>query len=353
MFIYPSMLALAAIALTQIFRLSPNHWARYALILVFVLFISRGVGISMSALVVFIYLVRQVAPKINEVVKAHQIWIVNRPYIQIVIDQIEKFRSKKTVDGAVIIDNLESVKLQQVSFEYNRSSSVLTDLSLEIPKNRMTALVGLSGAGKSTIADLIIGLIDPTLGKVLINGLSISEINKRRLHAMTAYVSQESVLFNGTIKENITIRRPEALEKEIGRVLQIVALEDFISSLPDGLDTQVGENGVKLSGGQKQRIALARALIIEPQLLILDEATSALDVESEAAIQSALEYMRNSLTIIVIAHRLSTVKSADMIFVIEKGSLVEQGSYDELVERRGRLFQFDQIASRAGEGANQ
>jgi len=191
---------------------------------------------------------------------------------------------------------------------------------------------------------LIVGLIEPQKGMVRINGYPAGEINKSRLHDLIGYVSQDSVLFNGTIRENVCIRKEDITGPEMDRIFKIVALDKFIAGLSAGYDTQIGENGLKLSGGQRQRLALARALTISPSLLILDEATSSLDVESESAIQEALEYMRNSLTIIVIAHRLSTVKSADLIHVVENRRIVESGNYQDLIRQKGRLYQFDRTA---------
>ena len=211
----------------------------------------------------------------------------------------------------------------------------------------MVALVGVSGSGKTTIADLMMNLIDAVEGKIKINGIPIDDINKRLLHQQMSYVSQDNIVFNGTLRDNICIRKPDATDKEIWEVLQMVTLDQFVQSLPDGLNSQIGENGIKLSGGQKQRVVFARALIIKPRFLILDEATSHLDVESEMAIQKALESMRHNLTMVVIAHRLSTVQSADLIYVLDQGKIIESGTYDELVKKKGRFYHFATLAEKS------
>lgn len=316
------------------------------IVLIAVYLASKNIRFSLVELIVFIYLLRQLMPRANEILKAQQVWMVNTPNISLIIDTIEHLEASSNIDGNIEIHNIENIKFNNVCFGYSAASHVFKNISFDIFRNKMTALVGISGAGKTTIADLIAGLISPQSGSVTINGYAMQDINKSKLHDLIGYVSQDSVLFNGTIRENVCIRRDNISEDDVDRIFKIIALDKFVSNLPEKYNTEIGENGVRLSGGQRQRIALARALVVSPQLLILDEATSALDVESEAAIQSALEYMRHSLSIIVIAHRLSTVKSADIIHVIEGRKIVESGSYEELVRKKGRLYQFDRTANR-------
>lgn len=314
------------------------------LVLIVIYLISKNIAFGIAELIVFLYILRQLMPRVNDILKAQQIWMAHKPNMLLIIGVIENFVQKKGVEGKVEITEIENIKFDNVCFKYDASLPIFENLSFAVQKNKMTALVGVSGTGKTTIADLIVGLMEPQRGGISINGHSMPEIDRAKLHELIGYVSQDSVLFNGTIRENVCIRKENATRQEMDRVFSIVALDEFIKTLPHGYETEIGENGIKLSGGQRQRIALARALIISPQLLILDEATSSLDVESEAAIQSALEYMRKKLTIIVIAHRLSTVKSADIIHVIEGRRIVESGGYEELVRLKGRLYRFDQAA---------
>jgi ABC-type multidrug transport system fused ATPase/permease subunit len=207
----------------------------------------------------------------------------------------------------------------------------------------MTALVGASGAGKTTLADLIPRFYDPTQGKVLIDGVDLRQFEINSLRRKLAVVSQDTFIFNTSIRNNIaygTERASEAAIQEAAR--QANALE-FIQETPEGFDTQLGDRGVRLSGGQRQRIAIARALLRNPEILILDEATSALDSVSEGLIQESLEKLSVGRTVIAIAHRLSTIAKADKVVVLEQGRIVEQGKYKELLERRGQLWKYHQM----------
>jgi len=325
-------------------QLSANVTAVLSLVLVIaILFLIRASDVSGISILVVLFISRQLTPRINEVLKMYQVMILNMVHYDEVLKRLEFYGSRKRCDGFRVIDALESLEVERVSFQYQQGQPLFDNLNVSISVNRTTAIVGGSGVGKSTLVDLVIGLVEPAEGDILINGYPLTEVNKREWRLKVGYVSQESVLFNSTLRENLTIRKPDATDSELRKVCSDVALDQFIQSLPNGYDTEVGENGVKLSGGQRQRIALARALIVQPQLLILDEATSSLDVESETAIQSTLETIRGLLTVIVIAHRLSTVKSADIIHVLENGKVIESGSYDSLLKLRGRLYQFDQL----------
>ena len=216
-------------------------------------------------------------------------------------------------------------------------SIVLSDVDLVIPAGKTTAIVGPSGAGKSTVADLVVGLLTPSSGRVLIDGLPLEGARIHAWRRRLGYVNQDTFLFNESIRENLRIVRPEASEEELRAALH-AASASFVESLPDGLDTIVGDRGVRLSGGERQRIALARAILRGPAMLILDEATSALDPENEHVIQVAIERMAGQLTILIIAHRLASVRAADVIYVMEDGRVVESGSWDELVQQpQGRF----------------
>ena len=206
---------------------------------------------------------------------------------------------------------------------------VLSDVDLVIPAGKTTAIVGPSGAGKSTVAELVVGLLTPSSGRVLIDGVPLEGARIHAWRRRLGYVNQDTFLFNESIRENLRIVRRDASETSLRAALHAAAA-GFVESLPDGLDTVVGDRGVRLSGGERQRIALARAILREPRLLVLDEATSALDPENERMIQEAIERMAGKLTIVVIAHRLASVRGADIIYVLEHGRVVESGSWDEL-----------------------
>jgi ATP-binding cassette subfamily C protein CydCD len=197
------------------------------------------------------------------------------------------------------------------------------------------ALVGPSGAGKTTIANLLLRFWDPGAGRILIDGVDLREFELDHLRARISLVSQDTYLFNDTLRANVALARPDADEAAIHRALDQAALADFVASLPEGLDTMVGERGVQLSGGQRQRVAIARAFLKNAPTLILDEATSHLDAVSEAQVRGALDTLMRDRTTIVIAHRLSTVRNADLLAVLDRGHLVETGSHSELLARSG------------------
>ncbi|MEO6774401.1 MAG: ABC transporter transmembrane domain-containing protein [Kofleriaceae bacterium] len=244
------------------------------------------------------------------------------------------------------------IELEGVSFAYpaRREQAVLRGVNLSIAPGESIAVVGPSGAGKSTILALLYRFYDVDAGRVMFEGVDIRELSLRELRGALAMVAQEPVLFSGSIRDNIGYGKQGATEDEITRAATDANAHGFITGFPDGYATVIGERGTKLSGGQKQRIALARALIANPRVLILDEATSNLDAESEAAVQAALARIMVDRTTIVIAHRLSTVRDADRIIVIEDAQIVEQGAHDELMARRGsyrRLVEHQLIADRA------
>jgi ABC-type multidrug transport system fused ATPase/permease subunit len=230
------------------------------------------------------------------------------------------------------------VEFDQVSFSYDGSRTVLRDISFRAETGTVSALVGSSGSGKSTIIGLISTFYVPTDGKVLIDGMDLSTVRLDSYRTRLGVVLQESFLFDGTIRENVAFSRPDAGEEEIMRACRIARVDEFAETFPEKYSTIVGERGVKLSGGQRQRISIARAILAEPRILILDEATSSLDSESEALIQHGLSYLMQGRTTFVIAHRLSTIRRADQILVVEQGQIVERGNHEELYAMGGRYF---------------
>jgi ATP-binding cassette subfamily C protein len=215
---------------------------------------------------------------------------------------------------------------------------VLHDVSFDIPTRWTTALVGPSGAGKTTLADLVMGLIAPASGTITIDGRPLVGEDRTRWRESVAIAPQDPFLFHDTIRANLLWARPEATERDLWSALGLAAAAAFVEALPAGLDTIVGDRGARVSGGERQRIALARALLREPELLVLDEATSSLDTEHELAIRQALHSLHGNVTVLVIAHRLSTVSHADTIVVLDRGQVVETGTWLELADREhGRL----------------
>jgi subfamily B ATP-binding cassette protein MsbA len=224
-----------------------------------------------------------------------------------------------------------------VSFRYGKGDLVLSEVSFQMPRGKIMALVGPSGAGKTTAADLLPRLHDPTSGQILMDGVPLTRLTRRSVRALMGVVSQETVLLNDTVLANIAYGSPGATREQVETAARAANAAGFIATLPNGYDTMLGERGTRLSGGQRQRIAIARALLRDPPILILDEATSALDTESERLVQQAIERLMQQRTVLVIAHRLATVRDADEIVVLEGGRVVQRGTHEELL-RAGGLY---------------
>ena len=235
------------------------------------------------------------------------------------------------------------VKLDSVWFRYDDAAWTLQDVSFEVPPGTKTALVGETGSGKTTCAYLVARLYDASEGTVSIDGADVRSLTFESLAAAVGVVSQETYLFHATVRENLRFARPEATDEEIEDAAQAAQIHELIATLPEGYDTMVGERGYRFSGGEKQRIAIARTILRNPPVLVLDEATSSLDTQTERLVQEALERLSEGRTTIAIAHRLSTVRDADQIVVLDRGRVVEIGTYDELIGRGGR---FAELAAR-------
>ena len=252
-----------------------------------------------------------------------------------VLEILETENSITDADKAIDKTEFNSeLTLENISFKYE-NEYVLKNFQATVKKGKTVALVGQSGSGKSTIANLVTRFYDITEGEIKIDGINIKDMSQNSLRGLMGLVTQDSILFNDTIKENLKIGKPNATDEELIESLKIANAYEFVKELPKGLDTNIGDSGGKLSGGQKQRISIARAVLKNPPIMILDEATSALDTESEQLVQKALENMMKNRTSIVIAHRLSTIKNADTIIVMHQGEIVEQGRHDELIANEG------------------
>lgn len=252
-----------------------------------------------------------------------------------ILDVLETSPSITDAPNAREIQGFEqAVEINNISFKYE-DELVLKNFSLSVPKGATVALVGQSGSGKSTIANLVTRFYDVNEGSIKIDGEDIRKVTRRSLRDQMGLVTQDSILFNDTVRNNISLGKKGATEEEVIDALKIANAWDFVKDLPKGLETNIGDSGNKLSGGQKQRLSIARAVLKNPPIMILDEATSALDTESEKLVQQALENMMKNRTSIVIAHRLSTIQKADKIVVLQKGEIVEQGKHEQLLSRNG------------------
>ena len=220
---------------------------------------------------------------------------------------------------------------------------MLNGFDLHVRPGECIALVGESGAGKSTILNMLIGFYRPTSGRILMDGIPFDELDMRSFRQKLAVVPQSTVLFSGTIRDNITYGLSDVPEEKLQHVIEIANLHDVIAAMPNGLSTTIGEHGGKLSGGQRQRIAIARAMIRNPQIILLDEATSALDNVSEFMVQKAMKELIRGRTTFIVAHRLSTIRDADRIVVVKKGRVEEVGTFDELMKRRGDFYKLKQM----------
>ena len=289
--------------------------------------ISPGSFFSFAAAILLIYTPLK---RLSKVVNNFQ-------QTRTVFDRIrEIFVIDNEVQGGIEKDIRGRIVLNHVSFRYPGSQHfALKDIDLEIAEGKVAALVGHSGAGKSTLVDLIAGFWYPTNGNITIDGVSTRDLQLKSLRKHLGIVSQDIVLFDDTIKENIRLGLPDATDKEIIEAAQAAYAHEFIMEMPEGYETQIGERGVKLSGGQKQRITIARAILKNPPILLLDEATSSLDMDSELRIQKAMEALMAKRTTIVIAHRLSTVKRASRIIVLNRGVIVQQGTHEDLFKEGG------------------
>ncbi len=251
-----------------------------------------------------------------------------------------------SVRTTILTNVVGDVKFEDVSFAYDEDKEVVHSISFDAPLGSVTALVGTSGSGKSTIAGLVSSFMNPKSGRILVDGHDLSQIDLSSYRQYLGVVLQDDFLFEGTIRENILFPRPNASEEQLLAAVSAAYVNEFSDLFENGLETVIGERGVKLSGGQRQRIAIARAILADPKIIILDEATSNLDNESEAFIQKSLAELMKGRTTFVIAHRLSTIRKASQILVIEKGRIAEQGTHDSLIEKQGRYYDLFTYQSR-------
>lgn len=294
---------------------------------------------NFAALAALIYLIHRIFTYIQMLQGSFQGINNLTPYLKAVLSYKDHAILNKEIDSATGAFRFkDKLQFQNIQFFYQDSGRVLKDITLTVRKGEMVGLIGISGAGKTTLFDLVLRLFNPSSGSILLDGRDISTINLRAWRDKIGYVSQDLFLLNDTIRNNISFFNNTIEKKEIVRAAKMAHIYDFIQSLPQKFQTNIGERGVRLSAGQRQRIAIARTLVRRPEILLLDEATSALDNESEIAVQKAIEELKGKTTILVVAHRLSTVVNSDMLLVLEDGKIIEKGKPQELLQDKESYF---------------
>lgn len=298
--------------------------------------IIENQSLSPEEFLVFLAMFFQILPPAKSLANSISTIQKGGPALERVIEILDADIKIDEKENPIPIQTLEnSIEFKNVGFYYNEDRTILKNFNLTIPRGKTVALVGQSGSGKTTIANLLARFYDATEGEILIDGNNIKDLKVRDYRQMIGMVTQESVLFNDSVYNNILMGKPDADRAEVEAAAKIANAHDFILNLSDGYDTNIGDDGNKLSGGQKQRVSIARAVLKNPPIMILDEATSALDTESERFVQEALEKMMENRTSLVIAHRLSTIQKADWIVVMERGMILEQGAHKELIDKNG------------------
>ncbi len=312
------------------------------LVLSLIVYIAfKVLSLPTAEVLLLLFVFARIMPRLSNIQQNYQQFINLLPSFATVKKMQERCEaaSENKVAETQGVSLTDSLQLENVSFRYDEDGKdIICDLSLDIPAGQTTAIVGPSGAGKSTIADLIIGLVTPTEGCVLIDRTPLRAGCAASWRDQIGYVTQDTFLFHDTVRANLVWACPLASDEEINKALRLAAAEDFVSALPEGIETILGDRGARLSGGERQRLALARAILRKPSLLILDEATSALDSENERRIQGAIENLHGRITILIITHRLSTILNADMVYVLEGGRLVESGNGNSLMAKQNGRF---------------
>ncbi len=307
------------------------------------IFVARKLMMPIAELTVIVYSLMRVVNTFGGLINNKNMLDSCLPSFEQIKLINERAKIKEQRHGIKLFNDINNtIILDNVSFSYDDNVTILSNISMEIRQGKMVAILGSSGSGKSTLIDLIMGLQEPTIGIITIDGIPLLTFDMTTYRQRIGYVPQEVILFNGTIRDNLLWACESASDTDIQTVCQLAHAHEFIMEFPNGYETMVGDRGVRLSGGQAQRIALARAIIRKPALLILDEATSALDTQSERYIQEAIEQIAKDTTIIVIAHRLSTITKADYIYVFDHGRIIESGRYRELLAAKGKFHQMIQ-----------
>jgi ATP-binding cassette, subfamily C, bacterial len=325
-------------------QLDVGFWFRTASALMLAVFVYAALvvfGLSTAGLLLLLFLFARLVPMAQSLQNSYQTFVSAVPAYEAVMSLREECEAaaEPVFASPVAHEHLSGdIMVERVTVEYDPGRPVLADLTMQIEEGRTTAIVGPSGGGKSTLADLLIGLLVPGDGRVVVGGRPLDATRLHEWRGRIGYVPQDAFLFHDSVRANLLVTQPEATEEDIMKALRAASAAEFVARLPEGLDTVLGDRGIRVSGGERQRLALARALLRKPSLLVLDEATSNLDVDNERRVQRAIDDLRGSVTIVTIAHRIGTVRHADRIYVLDAGRAVESGTWDELLAIDGGRF---------------
>lgn len=303
-------------------------------------------GLSLGALGIFLFAMFRLSPLVSRL--NSQVYSLEGDLSHLVRTQkfVSELDEQREADGNRSVDEIERVEFDDVHFSYDGEEAVLEGLSLEMEKGEFVGFVGQSGAGKSTVVSLLARMYEPDDGEIRANGVPVDEFDIEEWRSRIAFVRQKPFIFDETLEQNVTIGNRDATRREVERVCEIAKVDEFLDELPNGYESQLGDDGVRLSGGQRQRVALARALLKNADFLVLDEATSDLDSNLEREVQQAIEAMERDYAIVTIAHRLSTVKNADQIYTLEDGKIIEKGTHETLLDDGGEYAELYAIQSR-------
>jgi ABC-type multidrug transport system fused ATPase/permease subunit len=336
-------------ALARTFIEALNSAIGVAVVLVGILLVLDNWGLSLGSLLSFAFAMQATYRPVKDLTKAWTQLQDAMPAADRFFELLDAPGEASDPPGAVPFQGVrEGVRFENVSFSYGREP-VLRDVSLDVGAGETLAIVGRTGAGKTTLVDLLLRFFEPERGQIRVDGVDLRSIERRSLLDRVAVVSQEPFLFSGTIRDNIRYGAPAASDAEVEAAAEAAHVSEFVEGLPDGWDTDVGDAGLRLSGGQRQRVTIARALVRDPAILVFDEATSSLDAKSERSVQQAIDALQRGRTTFVIAHRLSTVRHADKIVLLEQGRVAAVGSHAELLER-SPLYR-ELVSLQTGEGA--
>lgn len=325
--------------LTMRFAIPVVYYPLGLSVVIISLFTARGMGLALSSTAVLLYSFFKVIPAVTKLTEWKNFLDGALPSYEQIMNLRRRAREMEPRSGTVRFDGLKrEIRIDGASFSYADHHPVLEDVSVVIPKGKMTAFVGPSGSGKTTLIDMIIGFNRPVKGRVLIDGVPLQDLDMGSFRSRVGYVPQRATLFNMTIRENLSWAAEGISEEAIKQACRQANADEFIGRLPQGYDTTVGDRGVRLSGGQAQRVMLAMAMVRKPDILILDEATSSLDSHSERLIQEAIDMIAKETTVIVVTHRLSTIKKSDRVYLMEHGRIVEQGDFQGLASDEHSRF---------------